>query len=335
MQKQPDLRSDAFGFMKSRVILTAAELDLFTELDKDFFSIKDLSAKLNLDERATTRLLDCLITFGLLEKQNSRYKTTEQGSYLSSRHPQSILPSVKHGNHLWNNWSHLTIAVKKGTNPHSKSGTDARSNEETEAFIGAMHLAAKELSTEISNAYDLRPFKRLLDVGGGSGAYTISFLQNNPQLHAIIFDLPRVIPIAEEKIREAKLEDRVNFVVGDFSKDELPGGCDLILLSAIIHQNSPDQNFDLFRKIYQALESRGTLLIRDHIMDASRTKPPAGAMFALNMLVNTMGGDTYTFDEVKGSLEMAGFDKVEMVLAGEKMDCIVEAKKPNNRQDKV
>ena len=81
--------------MKSRVILTAAELDLFTKLDKDSITARDLAARLDLNERATTRILDCLIAFGLLEKQNDCYRTTETGSYLSSIHPQSVRHSSR------------------------------------------------------------------------------------------------------------------------------------------------------------------------------------------------------------------------------------------------
>ena len=328
MPTQADVISDVRSFMRSRVILTAAELDLFTKLDKDSISARDLSAMLDLNERATTRILDCLIAFGLLEKQNDCYRTTEMGSYLSSIHPQSILPSVKHANRLWNNWSHLTVAIREGTNPNLQPlGANTVSGEETKAFIGSMHVGARQLSIKISDAYDLRPFRRLLDIGGGSGAYTIAFLQKNPQLQAIIFDLEGVIPIAEEKVREEKLQNRVSFVVGDYNEDELPGGCDLALLSAVIHQNSPEQNLSLFQKIYSVLELGGVLLIRDHVMDITRTRPASGALFALNMLVSTPAGDTYTFEKIKGSLEIAGFDKVEMIVTGERMDCLMEARK--------
>ena len=115
---------------------------------------------------------------------------------------------------------------------------------------------------------------------------------------------------------------------GDFYRDELPGGSDLALLSAIIHQNSPEENVDLYRKAYRALAPGGVLLIRDHIMDETRTKPPGGAMFALNMLVNTRGGDTYTYEEVRSTLERAGFTDVKWVREGEHMDSLVEARKP-------
>ncbi|MGA8180202.1 MAG: methyltransferase, partial [Desulfobacterales bacterium] len=174
-------------------------------------------------------------------------------------------------------------------------------------------------------------FKNLLDIGGGSGAYTIAFLNKNPNLNAVIFDLEGVIPITKEKIAETGLQDRVRFLTGNFYEDDLPGGCDLALLSAIIHQNSPQQNLALYQKIFHALVPGGKLIIRDHIMDESRTNPPAGALFALNMLVNTPAGDTYTFNEVKATLQAAGFTEIKLALSGKEMDSLVEATKPDQK----
>jgi SAM-dependent methyltransferase/predicted transcriptional regulator len=330
MVTRPDVFVDVRSFMKSRIILSAAELDFFTILDTNFLSAKELSDRLGLNHRATTRILDCLVTYDLIEKKNGRYRTTANGSNLSALHSESILPMVKHMNAIWKNWSCLTECIKMGSNPHLKSVVDSQSEEDRQSFIGAMHVAARNLSRKIANTYALSSFNKLLDIGGGSGAYIIAFLQKNLQLKAIIFDLEGVIPIAQEKIKEENLQDRVSLVTGDFYQDELPTGCDIALLSAIIHQNSPNQNYELYQKIYRALDPAGVLLIRDHIMGNSRTKPPAGALFAINMLVNTPAGDTYTFGEVKDALEMVGFIDVQLIMDGKKMDCLVEATKPNN-----
>jgi hypothetical protein len=146
---------------------------------------------------------------------------------------------------------------------------------------------------------------------------------------ALLFDLENVISMAKERLAEEKIEDRVDLAAGDFYRDGLPKGCDLALVSAIIHQNSPGDNLQLFSKIYRALDPDGAVLIRDHIMDESRTKPLAGAVFAINMLVNRRGGDTYTFAEVKVGLEKAGFVEVKQLRYGESMDCLVEGRKPN------
>ena len=231
-------------------------------------------------------------------------------------------------NHLWNIWSELTDVVKNGGD--SKAGGGLQLDAENwKSFIGAMHVSGRTLAKKVASEYDLSRFKRLLDVGGASGTYTIAFLRRNPVMTAVLFDLENVIPMAKERLAEEKIADRVDLAAGDFYKDELPKGCDLALVSAIIHQNSPEENLELFSKIYRALDPGGAVLIRDHIMDESRTKPLAGAVFAINMLVNRRGGDTYTLSEVKARLEKAGFVDVKQVRYGESMDSLVEGRKPN------
>jgi SAM-dependent methyltransferase len=317
---------DVRGFFKSRVILTAAELDLFTRLEKGQATADDLAKELRCDQRCLTRLLDCLVALHLLSKQDGIYQTSERGALLSAEHPETELPMVLHINGLWETWSGLTETLKTGENPRRKPVAD-RGKDSLKDFIGAMHVVGRSLSNEIADSYDLSPFKRLLDIGGATGTYTIAFLEKNPQMTAVLFDLPDVIPWAEERLGSEGLVGRVELVAGDFYHDELPRGCDLALLSAIIHQNSPQENLDLYGKIHGALEPGGKLLIRDHVMDPGRTFPPQGTLFAINMLVNTKGGDTYTFDEIKDTLEAAGFGEVKLVREGERMDCLVEARK--------
>jgi DNA-binding MarR family transcriptional regulator len=321
-----EMMADARGFMKSRMILTAAELDLFSRLYDSPKKAKEIAEEAGLDLRATTRLLDTLITFDLLEKREDRYSLTERSAPLASQHNESVLPMIFHLNHLWNSWSHLTETIRQGVNPERKPMTD-RGMESLHAFIGAMHVIGRDLAFEIADSYDLSSFTHLLDIGGASGSYTIAFLKKNPKMKATLFDLKDVVPMAEERITSEGLKDRVQLVTGNFYEDELPTGCDLALLSAIIHQNSPEENIELYRKIYQSLVPGGVILIRDHIMDDTRTNPPGGALFAINMLLNTRGGDTFTFDEVKETLEEAGFREVKMVREGERMDCLVEARK--------
>ena len=317
---------DVRGFFKSRVILTAAELDLFTRLAKGQARADDLAKELRCDQRCLTRLLDCLVALNLLSKQDGIYQTSERGALLSAEHPETELPMVLHINGLWETWSGLTETLKTGENPRRKPVAD-RGKDSLKDFIGAMHVVGRSLSNEIADSYDLSPFKRLLDIGGATGTYTIAFLEKNPQMTAVLFDLPDVIPWAEERLGSEGLVGRVELVAGGFYHDELPRGCDLALLSAIIHQNSPQENLDLYGKIHGALEPGGKLLIRDHVMDPGRTFPPQGTLFAINMLVNTKGGDTYTFDEMKDTLEAAGFGEVMLVRKGERMDCLVEARK--------
>ena len=319
--------AEARGFMKSRVILTAAELGFFTRLDEKPCGAEELAVEKGIDAKAATRVLDCLITFGFLEKQNGTYKLTENGAFYSAHHPETVLPMVLHMNRLWNTWSGLTEVVKTGGLSVQKPGINM-DKESWKSFIGAMHVAGRELAQIIADDYDAGHFKRLLDIGGASGTYTIAFLRRNPAMTAVIFDLENVISMAAERIAKEEMGNRIDLVAGDFYRDEFPGGCDLALLSAIIHQNSPERNVDLYTKIYNALEPGGAIVVRDYVMDESRTEPPAGALFAINMLVNTQGGDTYTFHEIEGGLQRAGFTDVKLVRNCEGMDCLVEGRKP-------
>ncbi len=319
---------EARCYWNSRVILSAAELDIFTRLHENPIACDELARSCGCDARALRRLLDCLITSGLLEKRESRYVPTETGMYLSARHPESILPMVLHLNTVWRNWDKLTETVRNGYNPVLEPVLDSPHPHETEAFVGAMHVVGRDIAGEIAGYCDLSGFQRLLDIGGASGTYTIAFLQENPQLEAVLFDLPGVIPMAEQRLRHAGLFDRVRLAAGDFYRDELPGGCDVALLSAIIHQNSQSENIALLRKVYRALSPGGALIIRDHVMDETRTKPASGALFALNMLVNTSGGDTYTFSEIENMLKTSGFTAISRLRKGEGMDSLVDARKP-------
>jgi predicted O-methyltransferase YrrM/predicted transcriptional regulator len=320
------LLDEVRAFMKSRIILTGVELDLFTQVHRGTDTAQKLAENNRLDARAVTRLLDALVTYGILSKENGRYSLTQEGSFLSEDHPDTTLPMMRHMNELWGTWSHLTDAVRYGKNPE-RVPVPEKDEKTMKAFIGAMHVVARRLSAQIAEELDLSGYRKLLDIGGASGTYTIAFLLKNPEMQAVIFDLKKVLPMAEERLSEAGISDRVAFVSGDFYKDPLPEGCDLALLSAIIHQNSPQQNLALYKKIHQALLAGGTLMIRDHIMEEDRIYPPAGAIFAINMLVGTDGGDTYTFREVRESLEAAGFTDVHQIKKGERMDCLVTARK--------
>lgn len=321
------LMSDASAFTKSRVILSAVELDIFTLLDGTTETSAALARRAGFNTRALSHLLDALASLGLLAKNGGSYSLTESGALLSSRHTGSIRPMVLHMSRLWDTWGDLSRVVRKGLK--GKRRHASRMDPETlAAFIGAMDVIGRDLSLEMADSYDLGPYRRLLDVGGASGTYTAAFLRKNPLLRATIFDLGVVIPMAREKIASESLSQRVDLVPGDFYADDLPGGHDLVLLSAIIHQNDPGQNVALYRKAIAALVPGGAILIRDHIMDETRTAPSAGALFAINMLVNTRGGSTYTFEEVKEGLAEAGFEDIRLLRTGDRMDCLVEGKKP-------
>jgi ubiquinone/menaquinone biosynthesis C-methylase UbiE len=301
------------GFMASRVFLTGAELDLYTLLAPKPLSINEILAKRKADRRGMTTLLDALSAQGLLVKNDSKYQTEASVTpYLTSDSPGSILPMALHMCTLWKTWSGLTDVVMGKPPAHIKE-QGALAKDHIKAFIGAMHNAAMKTAPDVVAAVNPGNARRLIDVGGGSGSYTMAFLNANPNMKATLFDLPEVVEMARERLQSAGLLSRVTLKAGDFYEDELPGGNDLALLSAIIHQNGPAQNEALFKKIYRALDPGGRIIVRDHVMSEDRTQPPEGAMFAVNMLVGTPHGGTYTFNEIKEGLSASGFTRISLI----------------------
>ena len=318
----------ARNFMESRILLTGAELNLFTVLTPVPLSAEEVAARVGADLRATTILLDALSAMGLLVKQAGKYQCPPAiSSFLSAEAPHSILPMILHMAHVWERWAGLTSMVK-GVRVREKPAAPFPEAEELRAFIGAMHAIAAPLAPRIVAAVGPAASRALLDVGGGSGTYTLAFLQAVPEMRGTLFDRPAVIEMARERLSEAGVLTRVKLASGDFYRDEFPPGHDLAFVSAIIHQNSPEQNLDLFQKVFRALVPGGRIVIRDHVMASDRTRPEDGAIFAVNMLVATSGGKTYTYDEIQEGLTHAGFIRVRLLQSGEHMDGLVEGFKP-------
>ena len=322
-----DILAMSRGFMETRILLTAAELDLFTHL-KTSLSASDLAQRTGYHVRPLTILLDALAAIGLVEKNDGIYQTPANLiPILSSDSPTSALPMILHAATLWNTWSHLTdIVAETGESPQIKG--PFKDENALKAFIGAMHVVGSRLADQVIEVVGADGIHNLLDVGGASGTYVMAFLKKYPNLRATIFDLPPVIEMARERLTQEGLLDRVSLVVGDFREDELPKGYDMALLSAIIHMNSLEQNAELYGKIYDALDPGGRLVIRDHVMQPDRTDPKAGAIFAVNMLAGTKGGGTWTYEEIENGLTQAGFEKIRLIKDGGNMQGLVEAFKP-------
>ena len=155
--------------------------------------------------------------------------------------------------------------------------------------------------------------RRMLDVGGGSGAYSIAFALANSALQADILDLAAVEPIALRHIREAGVVDRVKVRTGDLRSGPLGEGYDLEFVSAICHMLSPGENLDLLRRCREALAPGGRVVIQDFILEADKTAPRFAALFALNMLVGTRGGSSYSEPEYAAWLGEAGFREIRRV----------------------
>jgi len=316
------------SFQAPCVIAAAVDHGVFDAIDSGATDAESVATRIGADPRATRTLLDALVPLQLLAKEGDLYTVPPSvADLLTESSPQSVLPMARHHGNCLRRWAQLPQVVQAGAAVEavpSIRGADA----DQAAFIGGMHNVSIAHAPIIAEELKDLPFSCFLDVGGGPATWTIAMLRAHPEARAILFDLPHVVPMAKQRIAEAGMSDRVELVVGDFYTDPLPTGADLAWLGAIIHQNSDDQNRDLYRKAFAALEPGGQVLVRDTVMEESRTEPIAGALFAINMLVATPGGGTYTFGEITDGLQEAGFVDVSLLRRDPAMNALVRAVKP-------
>jgi len=309
--KSPEeIRELANAFRESRVLLSAIELKIFTILFHHMMSSDEVSRGINADSRATDRLMNALCGMGLLKKVKGKFYNSELSSkYLVEGKPE-FMGNLYHTNNLWNSWSHLTDSIVKGS---SFKGDQNKVEKENwvESFIGAMHYRGVNQGKILAMMIDLTNVKKLLDVGGGSAAFSMEIVKKNPSITATVLDLPHVIPLTKRYVDEAGLTEKFDFIKGDYLTKDFESPFDLILLSAIVHINSYEQNKMLIKKCADALNANGMIIINDFIMNDDRTRPYHGALFSLNMLVGTANGDTFTESEMRQWFEAAGISKIE------------------------
>jgi (2Fe-2S) ferredoxin/predicted O-methyltransferase YrrM len=304
-----DLNERIRAFQESRVVLTALELDVFTAVG-DGAGAVEVAASLRTDPRATEMLLNALASLRLLVKREGVFRNSpETARYFTAGSGDDARPALLHTAHLWQRWSTLTDCVRAGT-AVARDEIAGRGQDWTEAFIAAMHRNASERAPLVVRAVGAENVRRMLDVGGGSGAYSIAFALANSALRADILDLATVEPIARRHIQQAGVADRVKVRAGDLRCDSLGEGYDLVFVSAICHMLSSGENLDLLRRCRGALAPGGRIVIQDFILEPDKTAPRFAALFALNMLVGTSGGSSYSEPEYAAWLGEAGFREV-------------------------
>jgi 2-polyprenyl-3-methyl-5-hydroxy-6-metoxy-1,4-benzoquinol methylase len=299
----------ANAFQRSRALLTAHELGLFTVINDEWKTSAEVAAALDADERATDRLMNALTALGLLEKRDGRFTNSPAAAEFLVKGRPEYMAGLAHTAHLWETWSGLTHAVRSGT---GRAGDEVNQRGEAwlRAFIAAMHWRARQMADGVICLIDLTGVERVLDVGGGSGAFSMAFVRAAQGVSAVVFDLPNVVPLTRNYIETGGYSAQVHTATGDYRTDRLPGGFDVVFLSAIIHSLSTEANRALLKKAAGAANAGGQVVVLDQIMNQDRTAPLMAAMFALNMLVGTGAGDTYTESEVRGWMEEAGLHRI-------------------------
>ena len=305
----------AGGHVEARLIQTAVELAIFDALQNSATTVEAVAGQLKLEPKATELLLNGLASLELLHKRAKYFSLTEAAAkYLLKSSPQYVGAMIRFESSLWTCWEKLPEAIRSGQPvrpPNMYQGDPT----ETEIFIKAMDslVNARGDAAVTANAIDWSGIGELLDVGSGPATYPIALCQRFPKLRATIFDLPGTLAITERYVREAGMAERIRLIAGDYRKEPIPGSYDVIFLSNIIHGESFENNRSLIRKLVSNLKPGGQIVIKDHILDDSRTTPPIGAIFSLLMLLTTESGRCYSFNEIKSWMEQAGLSQVRQI----------------------
>lgn len=303
LEEAKELRKIWSGFRAARVLIAANNYRIFDQLTRPQ-SAKAISKRLNTDLRATEILLDALAGLGLLKKNKNRYLNSSVASnFLVDGTPYYQGDILRHMDTLWKNWSGLDEVIKTGK-PYRKAHNH-------EAFILGMHNLASLKAKDVIKKIGLKGVKTALDLGGGPGTYSIEMAKKG--VDVTLFDRPETIEIARRVVNREGTK-RIGFLQGDFISGDIGKGYDLIFASQILHSLSEKDNLHLLRKCKRALNRGGRIVIQEFHVLKDRVHPVQGALFSVNMLINTEGGRCYSSDEIKNWLLKTGLKKAEEKL---------------------
>jgi hypothetical protein len=302
------------GFWASKTLLSAVEMELFTELAKHPEDLEALQGRLGLHPRGARDFLDALVALGFLNREDGVYSNTpETDLFLDKHKPAYIGGILEMANHrLYGFWGSLTRALRTGKAQNEAAGgtpifealyaDPARLKE----FLKAMSGISRGANMAIARVAPWADYKTFVDVGAAQGDLAVQIARANPHLTGLGFDLAEVAPIFEEYVEENGMQDRLSFHAGDFFKDELPKA-DVVTMGHILHDWDLETKRMLIGKAYDALPDGGAFVVYEALIDDDRSQNAFGLMMSLNMLIETPGGFDYSGADCQGWMREAGF----------------------------
>jgi SAM-dependent methyltransferase len=286
-------------------------LGVFELLAHRELSASQVAGRLRISVRGTTILLRALAALGLLVERGRKFCASGVATdFLTKEGRHTLWGAVRHTQNLMRCWAELEKCVKTGQPCSVQAATDRELARRRADFMLAMENNATLVADEIYRKGGISKCRRILDIGCGPARFATEFARRNPGLRGTLLDIKEVISIVVRKLCDAHIDERFSTVAGDFRKARFGvEQFDTGFLSHVIHMYDPANNMKLFKKIYQALEPRGRVIIHDFVLSDDGTRPAEAAIFAVNMLVGTCGGSCYTRPEIFAWLKRAGFTK--------------------------
>jgi hypothetical protein len=298
------------SFWEACTLHTAVELDVFSVLAEGPMTAGAAANALNVTEDGLSRLLNALTAMQLLDKKGDTYTVTQASrAYLCKDSGEYMGYLVSHHHHLSTPWSRMDEAITTGK--PFRSSVEEIGGRQIESFLMGMHNTASFHAPLIAERMDLTGTRRLLDLGGGPGTYSIHFCKRFPGLEADVFDLPTSRSFAVANIDNHGLKERIGFIDGNFNSDEYPGPYDAVWMSHILHGEGEEACRGITGKAAKALEPGGKIFIHEFILDNDGASPLFPALFSINMFLHTEKGKSYTEAELNGMLAASGFKDIQ------------------------
>jgi precorrin-6B methylase 2 len=302
----------ALAYRASMVLFTASELDVFSTLAGGRKSAADVATACGAHEEQMRLLLNACADTGLITRDGSTYTNTPVADFfLVKGRPAYIGHGLAYAEDLYPAWGRLgelMRTAKPVMPPEDLLGTDP---EKTRAFVLAMHERARGIGSVLPSGLELTGRRRLLDVGGGPGTYSIALVKATPGLRSTILDLPGVLAISREIIADNGCADRIDTIEGSYLTTPFGTGFDAVLLSGMMHRETPADCQLLLRKAFAALDPGGTVIVSDVFFDDDdRTTPPFATNFALSMMLTAEHGTTHAKGHMATWMMDAGFGDV-------------------------
>lgn len=299
----------ASAFYDSCALFAASDLGIFARLaELREADAAQIASSCNLDERGACLLLNACTALELLIKEGETYRNTKESAmFLVPGSPGDLSGAIRYNRDVYGAWGRLQDLVKTGgpvERPEIHLGAD---EQRTRTFVMAMHSRALGIGRAVVPELDLAGRKRLLDVGGGPGTYSALIAKLNPAIECTVLDLPGVVKVADELIREQGMREQVTTVAGDYHETPFPTDNDVVIFFGVLHQESPEAIQNLFRKAHDSLVPGGVAYVLDMMTDGTHTRPKFSALFALNMALTSADGWVFSDEEIRGWLREAGF----------------------------
>jgi O-methyltransferase domain/Dimerisation domain len=307
------------AFWASKTLLSAVEMEVFTELARRPESLESLTGRLGLHPRSSRDFLDTLVALGFLERTDGHYSNTPSSDLFLDKHNPSYIGGVLEmaNKRLYGHWNRLTTALRTGEQQNEAMGEEEpfaaiyADPTRLKGFLRAMTGISRGANMAIASKFPWDKYKTAADCGTAQGDLMIQVALKNPHLTGIGFDLPEVAPVFEEYVEHNGLSSRVSFQPGSFFTDPLPR-VDVIMMGHILHDWNLEEKKMLIRKAYEAIPEGGAFIAYDAVIDDDRSKNAFGLMMSLNMLIETPGGFDYTGADCVGWMKEAGFREVRV-----------------------